>query len=92
MNFLKPQPTNLIYLSYGDEDFIMLLATDQLNNDILDKCSDNILFEYTSVKINDTSLIYVFKKHGKEFLHKGEKCYMLPNKSVDIIKKVFEIT
>lgn len=85
------QDTYIIYIEYSGS-ILLLLATQQLYDDILDKCADDVLFDYSSIKINGTNpLLNLFKLRGLKFKHKGEIQYMLPSNPVEIIKDVFGI-
>jgi hypothetical protein len=87
----KIEPEYLIYFKYSTDDYILLCATEKLRNDIVDFCSDEVLFEFSDIKILDTNVISMFRKHGKHFTHKGNMCYMIPDKPASIIKEAFGI-
>lgn len=86
---MKQSTYYLIYFAV-EEDFVIILASEQLLNDITDKCSDDVLFSFVSA-VAPYSVKYLFTKSGLCFKHKNEFCYMLPKQPVERIKELFGI-
>lgn len=81
----------LVYMEY-DSQYLLLMATEALYNDIVDKCSDDVLFKFYAVETTqDNPMARIFKVNGKTFKHKSEVQYMLPNSPVETIKDIFGI-
>lgn len=90
---LRPDNTDryIIYIEYKN-NFLLLLATEELYSDILDKCSDDVLFNYSTIKTTKNNILTnLFQLRGMKFKHKSEIQYMLPSKPVEIIKDIFGI-
>jgi hypothetical protein len=88
---IKPTFDNyyVIHLQVGN-DFVLIYASEQLRNDIVDKCSDDVLFDITELHDKLGQWKHIFKV-GKSFKHKGKQCFMYPVKPVEYIKDIFGI-
>ncbi|MCB1711827.1 MAG: hypothetical protein KDH96_04940 [Candidatus Riesia sp.] len=81
----------IIYIEH-ENSFLLLLTTDELYEDILNKCADDVLFNYSAIKTTKNNILTnLFQLRGLKFKHKGEIQYMLPSNPVEIIMDIFGI-